>query len=82
MLFNKNVGVVKLQQTDGAGRISDSSSDEDDIDEDEDDDPLRRIADRIGDDRSVSDEEQVPSFYVIFHLLRERNECQLFGFRG
>lgn len=63
---SKNSGKSKAKtfavvQLDGAlGRISDSSSDDEDIDEDDDDDPLRRIADRIGEDGNVGeDEEQV-----------------------
>lgn len=45
-------------QLDGAGRISDSSSDEDDVDEEDDDDPLRRIADRIGEDGATADDDE------------------------
>ncbi|VDM40614.1 unnamed protein product [Toxocara canis] len=47
-----------LLQLDGAGRISDSSSDEEDVDEDDDDDPLRRIADRIGEDGTTADDDE------------------------
>lgn len=48
----------QLVQLDGASRISDSSSDEEDVDEDDDDDPLRRIADRIGDDGTANDDDE------------------------
>uniref|UniRef100_A0A915B4G2 Uncharacterized protein n=1 Tax=Parascaris univalens TaxID=6257 RepID=A0A915B4G2_PARUN len=48
----------RVVQLDGAGRISDSSSDEDDVDEEDDDDPLRRIADRIGEDGATADDDE------------------------
>lgn len=51
----------KLEQLDGATRVSDSSSDEEEMDEEDDDDPLRTIADRISEEgNAVEDEDQVP----------------------